>query len=160
MPIRVVLLMFIAAVTFSACGGETTTTNAPAEIVIPENATLQEKVDLLVKAKRYEEAIQLIAAEDLTDPAMRDLMIKTRMDFGIHAEYEDSQMSMRDKIVLSMRQYVEILRLDPEHEKARAEVEQIMNIYETMPGRTLPADIMQGLRELGIDRGMKADGEN
>ncbi len=51
----------------------------------------------------------------------------------------------------ALQQYIEVLNINPENEKARAEIEQIMSIYDTMDGKSPGKEILADLRELGFD---------
>lgn len=140
------LLAFV--VLFSACSS---TTEAP-------SMTLEDQVSALVAEKKFEEALKVLKSADTNEPAVKALLAKTHLDYGIHIEYEDNTIpSMRDKMVGALYQYIEVLKLEPENEKAIAEIDQIIGIYQTMPGRTLPADILEELRARGLDGGIEAD---
>ena len=134
--------------TFSACSG---TADSPA-------LTLEDQVSALVSEKKFDEAIKVLKSADTNEPAVQALLAKTHLDYGIYIEYDDNTIpSMRDKMVGALYQYIEVLKLQPENEKAIAEIDQIIGIYQTMPGRTLPADIIEELRARGLDGGIEAD---
>jgi hypothetical protein len=140
------LLAFVF--TFAACTG---TTDAP-------SMTLEDQVGALVAELKFEEAIKVIKSADMNEPSVKALLAKTHLDYGIHIEYNDNTIpTMRDKMVGALYQYIEVLKLQPDNEKAIAEIDQIIGIYQTMPGRTLPADILEELRARGMDGGIEAD---
>jgi hypothetical protein len=141
--------LFLAFVlTFAACTG---TTETP-------SMTLEDQVGALVAELKFEEAIKVIKSADVNEPAVKALLAKTHLDYGIHIEYNDNTIpTMRDKMVGALYQYIEVLKLQPDNEKAMAEIDQIIGIYQTMPGRTLPADIIEELRARGMDGGIEAD---
>jgi hypothetical protein len=140
---------FLAFVlTLTACTG---TTESP-------SMTLEDQVGALVAELKFEEAIKVIKSADVNEPAVKALLAKTHLDYGIHIEYNDNTIpTMRDKMVGALYQYIEVLKLQPDNEKAMAEIDQIIGIYQTMPGRTLPADIIEELRARGMDGGIEAD---
>ncbi len=145
-----ILSTFLLAIvfTFAACTGAT---DAP-------SMTLEDHVGALVAELKFEEAIKMIKSADTNEPSVKALLAKTHLDYGIHIEYNDNTIpSMRDKMVGALYQYIEVLKLQPENEKAMAEIDQIIGIYQTMPGRTLPADIVEELRARGMDGGIEAD---
>ena len=137
---RFLSLLMIAAL-FISCSNET-----------PEN--IDEQVNQLIAEDNYTEALSLL---DNADPAeseadINELKEKTHLNYGLYLEYrgpEDS--SMRDRMTSALEQYVEVLKLNPENEKARTEIDQIMGIYETMPDRSPGEEILTELRELGFD---------
>ena len=134
--------------TFSACSG---TADSPA-------LTLEDQVSALVSEKKFDEAIKVLKSADTNEPAVQALLAKTHLDYGIYIEYDDNTIpSMRDKMVGALYQYIEVLKLQPENEKAIAEIDQIIGIYQTIPGRSLPADMIEELRARGLDGGIEAD---
>jgi len=141
-------LLLAIVFTFTACTG---TTDAP-------SLTLEDQVGALVAELKFEEAIKVIKSADMSEPSVKALLAKTHLDYGIHIEYNDNTIpTMRDKMVGALYQYIEVLKLQPDNEKAMAEIDQIIGIYQTMPGRTLPADIVEELRARGMDGGIEAD---
>jgi hypothetical protein len=125
----------------------------------PQAVTLEEQVASLVEEKKFDEAISLLQSADNNEPTVVALLAKTHLDYGIYIEYDNNEIPMRDKMTGALRQYIEVLKLEPENEKAIAEIDQIIGIYQTMPGRTLPADILDELRARGLDGGIQPDAE-
>ncbi len=147
---KAIFSTFLLAVvlTLSACSG---TTEAP-------SLTLEDQVAALVAEKKFDEALKVLKTADTNEPAVKALLAKTHLDYGIYIEYDDNTIpTMRDKMVGALYQYIEVLKLEPENEKAIAEIDQIIGIYQTMPGRTLPADIIEELRARGLDGGIEVD---
>ncbi|NIT58742.1 MAG: hypothetical protein GWN00_21715 [Aliifodinibius sp.] len=58
---------------------------------------------------------------------------------------------MRDRMTSALEQFIEVLELNPDNEKARQEIRQIMGIYNTMPDKSPGDDIISELNELGFD---------
>ena len=58
---------------------------------------------------------------------------------------------MRDKINGALAQYVEVLKLNKNNEKAISEIEQILGIYSTFPDRGPDETILAELRNLGFN---------
>lgn len=115
---------------------------------------LSQQVDDYIAEDRYEEALELI---ENTNPGetkadLSELREKTHLNYGIYLEYrgpEDS--SMRDRMTAALEQYIEVLNINTNNEKARSEIQQIMSIYQTMPDRSPGEKIMKDLRALGFD---------
>lgn len=145
-------LFFVLIILFSACGNQT-----EPQVAEQQAVTLEEQVAALVEEKKFDDAINLLKLADTNEPNVLALLAKTHLDYGIYIEYDNNDIPMRDKMTGALRQYIEVLKLEPENEKAIAEIDQIIGIYQTMPGRTLPADILDELRARGLDGGIQAD---
>lgn len=135
------LFFSLIAVLFISCANET-----------PENVA--ERVDQLIAEDNYTQALNILEntnAEE-TDANLSELKEKTYLNYGLYLEYrgpEDS--SMRDRMTSALEQFIEVLKINPDNEKARTEIEQIMGIYETMPDKSPGDDIIGELNELGFD---------
>jgi hypothetical protein len=58
---------------------------------------------------------------------------------------------MRDKMNSALRQYIEVLKINPDNEKATSEIEQILDIYSSFPDRSPDADVLEALKQLGFN---------
>lgn len=58
---------------------------------------------------------------------------------------------MRDRMTSALEQYIAVLKINPDNEKARSEIEQIMSIYNTMPDKSPGEEIISQLNELGFN---------
>ncbi|MGM0545635.1 MAG: hypothetical protein ACQEST_02845 [Bacteroidota bacterium] len=135
------LFLSLIALLFISCSNET-----------PEN--LPEQIDQLIAEDNYSEALDLLnnADPEQTDANIPELKEKTYLNYGLYYEYrgpEDS--SMRERMTTALEQFIEVLKINPDNEKARTEVQQIMDIYETMPDKSPGDDIVSELNELGFD---------
>lgn len=133
--------LLLLSVTFLACSSSS-----------PED--LPKKIDQLIAEDNYQQAIELLSNADPqnVDADISKLKEKTYLNYGLYLEYrgpEDS--SMRDRMTSALEQYIKVLNINSENQKARSEIKQIMGIYDTMPNRTPGEDIMNDLRELGFD---------
>lgn len=118
----------------------------------PENLT--ERVDQLIAEDDYTTAITLLedADQEETDADISELKEKTHLNYGLYLEYrgpEDS--SMRERMTTALEQFIEVLNINSENEKARTEIKQIMSVYSTMDGKSPGDEILDDLRELGFD---------
>ena len=112
------------------------------------------RVDQLIAEDNYQKAIELVENADpaAVDADLPKLKEKTYLNYGLYLEYrgpEDS--SMRDRMTSALEQFVKVLNINPQNQKARSEVEQIMGIYSTMPDKSPGEEILADLRELGFD---------
>lgn len=137
---RYLFLSFIALL-FISCSNET-----------PEN--LSERVDQLIAEDDYSQALDLLdnADPEQTDADIPELKEKTHLNYGLYMEYRGpEESSMRDRMTTALEQYIEVLKINPDNEEARSEIEQIMSIYDTMPDNSPGDDIINELNELGFD---------
>lgn len=113
----------------------------------PEN--VGKRVDQLIDQNKYDEALSMLNDMDKS-PEVKLQLEKAHLNYGIYLEYEGGDRSMRDRMTDALRQYIEVLRLNPKNQKAHAEVQQIMGIYKTMPDKNVPDDIVNALDEMGV----------
>ena len=137
---RFILLLLLSAL-FISCSSST-----------PEN--LSEEVDRLIAEEEYQEAIKLLEnADDSENEAdVAELKEKTYLNYGLFLEYRGPEgSSMRDRMTSALEQFIKVLEVNPENQKARSEIKQIMGIYETMPNRSPGDEILKDLEALGIE---------
>lgn len=118
----------------------------------PKNLT--EEVNRYIAEDSYTKALELLNNADSTETEA-DLSIlkeKTYLNYGLYLEYRGPEgSSMRDRMTSALEQYIEVLKINPQNEKARAEIKQIMSIYSTMPDRSPGEEILKELRKLGFE---------
>ena len=115
---------------------------------------LEEHVDQLIAEDNYVEALDLINSADPaeTEADLQTLKEKTHLNYGIYLEYRGPEGStMRDRMTSALEQYIEVLKINDQNQKAISEIEQIMGIYETMPENSPGEEIITELNELGFD---------
>jgi FPC/CPF motif-containing protein YcgG len=135
------LLLLLSTALFVACSNDT-----------PED--LEKQVEQFISEDNYTDALSLLNDADPanTEADIPELKEKAHLNYGLYLEYrgpEDS--SMRDRMTSALEQYIEVLNINPQNEKARAEIKQIMGIYDTMPDKSPGEEILSDLRELGFD---------
>lgn len=119
--------------------------------VVDENAPLPEKVDQLIQANEYETALSLLSEENQQDPTIQQLLEKTHLNYGLHSMNTFDQTEMRTRMNRALTQFTEVLRINPENQVARTNVNQILSIYKTIPDRNPEPDVLEGLEEVGIE---------
>lgn len=141
------LFIIAVIVSFTACSqNEESQSNTE----IAESASLTERIDVLLDNDQYIEAVEILKNEEDSEEVLL-LREKTYLNFGLYLEYRDSNVTnMRDKMNGALRQYIQVLRINPDNEKAITEIEQILGIYSTFPDRSPDPDIMAELEELGF----------
>jgi hypothetical protein len=118
---------------------------------IPEFNTLEEKVDYLIEQNMYEEALDELENEDIEDPGIRILLEKTHLNYGLHNMNTFDETEMRTRMNDALRQFTEVLRINPQNEVAQNQIRQILQIYDTIPNRQPEDDVIAGLREVGFN---------
>lgn len=140
---QTVLYVLLAAVMLTSCGEET----AEVESDMPLDA----QVDLLIEQNEYEAALELLSNEDRTDDEVALLLEKTHLNYGLYNMNTFDQTEMRTRMNNALRQFTEVLKINPDNSVARENIQQIMSIYATIPDRKPEEDVLEGLREIGFD---------
>ncbi|HEX6982066.1 MAG TPA: hypothetical protein VF181_04845 [Balneolaceae bacterium] len=136
-------LLLLLLTTFIACSSQT-----------PKN--LAEEVNGLIAEDNYAQALELLNNADSTKTSadISTLKEKTHLNYGLYLEYRGPEgSSMRERMTSALKQYIEVLKINPHNRKARGEIQQIMSIYQTMPDRSPGEEILKELRELGFEYG-------
>jgi len=118
----------------------------------PQN--LSEEVNQLIAEDKYEKALTILdeADEEKTQDDIPLLKEKTHLNYGIYLEYRGPEgSSMRDRMTSALEQYIAVLKINDQNQKAVSEIEQIMNIYSTMPDKSPGDEIISELNKLGFD---------
>ena len=121
-----------------------------------QNSTVSSTVDIalqidnLVAEDKYTEALELLAGQP-DSPEILTLREMTHLNYGLFLEYRDANVTnMRDKMNNALREYVKVLRINPDNEKAISEIEQILGIYATFGSRAPADDVVADLEEFGF----------
>lgn len=134
-------LSFLALIIFVSCGKQTA-------------KNLSGQVDQLIAEDKYEQALTLISRADpqQTEADLDTLREKTHLNYGIYLEYRGPEgSSMRDRMTSALEQYIAVLKINPQNQKAISEIEQIMSIYSTIPDKSPGEEIVKELNQLGFD---------
>ncbi|MEL7833062.1 hypothetical protein [Fodinibius sp. Rm-B-1B1-1] len=135
------LFLSLIALLFISCTNET-----------PKNVA--ERVDQLIAEDNYTQALNILNDADAeeTDTNLNELKEKTYLNYGLYLEYRGPEGStMRDRMTSALEQYIEVLKINPDNQKARTEIDQIMSIYSTMPDKSPGDEIISELNKLGFD---------
>ncbi|WP_372635047.1 hypothetical protein [Fodinibius sp.] len=133
--------LLLLSVLFVSCSSST-----------PED--LSGEIDRLIAEEEYSRAIELLenADEREHEADIPELKEKTYLNYGLYLEYRGpEESSMRDRMTSALEQFIKVLEINPENEKARTEIQQIMGIYETMPDRSPGDEIVEDLQALGVE---------
>ena len=141
------LFIFSLLLGFAACSSNQEADQNSSQ---PTEETLTTRIEALLDADQYIEAIEILKNEDDSEEVLQ-LREITYLNYGLFLEYRDSNVTnMRNKMNGALRQYIEVMRINPDNEKALTEIEQILGIYSTFPDRSPDPDIMEALTELGF----------
>lgn len=114
----------------------------------PQNLSTQ--IDALIEKDMYTDALTILEGQEASEE-VNTLKEKVYLNYGLFLEYRDSNVTnMRDKMNGALTQYVEVLKLNKDNEKAITEIEQILGIYSTFPDRSPDEAIVAELKELGF----------
>jgi hypothetical protein len=129
---------------FSACGNDS-------REIIDENLPLPQQIDRLIEANEYETALEILRNMDTNDSEVRLQLEKTHLNYGLHSMNTFDQTEMRTRMNNALTQFTEVLRINPDNRVAREQIEQIMDIYETIPDRQPEPEVLEGLRDVGFN---------
>ncbi|PWN05927.1 hypothetical protein [Rhodohalobacter mucosus] len=143
--------LFLSIIVLSAVSSLFTGCNNESSEIVDENLPLPQKIDRLIEANEYETALSLLSNEDREDPDIRLLLEKTHLNYGLHSMNTFDQTEMRTRMNNALTQFTEVLKINPQNQVARDQIEQIMAIYSTIPNRQPEPEVLEGLREVGFD---------
>lgn len=118
----------------------------------PKN--LSDTIDQLISEDNYTQALDYLqnADESSTEANLDTLKVKTHLNYGLYLEYRGpDDSSMRDRMTGALKQYIEVLKINRNNEKANSEIQQIMGVYQMMPNRSPGDDVIQELNNLGFN---------
>ncbi len=110
--------------------------------------TLDQQVDQLVTEAKFDEAMELLD-ETSSEEALK-LREDVHLRHGIYLIYNADPSQMRENANNALREFIAVLELNPDNEKARAEIEQILGIYRSFPDRQPAEDVLEQLRDFGF----------
>lgn len=112
---------------------------------------LNDRIDYLIEDNRYQEALDILEDEDQSDSNVQTLREKTHLNYGLHSMNTFDQSEMRTRMNNALRQFTEVLKINPQNDVARNQIEQILQVYSTIPDRQPDDDVIAGLREIGFN---------
>ncbi len=118
---------------------------------IDENLPLEQQVDRLIENNSYTTALNILAQYDRENPEIKVLLEKTHLNYGLHSMHTFDQTEMRTRMNNALVQFTEVLKLNPNNVVAREQIEQILMIYSTIPNREPDPDVIEALREVGVE---------
>ncbi|MTI87441.1 MAG: hypothetical protein FH748_05675 [Balneolaceae bacterium] len=135
--------LFIVIALISACS-QPKNNKETAEI------TLSQQIDTHINNDEYEKALELLQTKS-EEPDIATLSEKTHLNYGIYLIYNADPSTMRENANNALGQFIEVLKINPDNQKAISEIEQILSIYRSFPHRKPKDEVMEDLKELGFE---------
>jgi PBP1b-binding outer membrane lipoprotein LpoB len=139
---RILLFAILTAGFITACN--------QSEKKAEQEQTLEQQVNSLVEEARFEDAMAILDGRP-TSPEVVALKENVHLQHGIYLIYNSDPSQMRENANNALLEFIAVLEINPENEKAIAETEQILGIYRTFPDRSPEPEIIEKLKELGFD---------
>ena len=141
-----ILGICVLSISFMSCSSNSEEQNS----TLSSTVDIALQIDKLVAEDKYTEALELLEGQ-LDSPEILTLKEMTHLNYGLFLEYRDANVTnMRDKMNNALREYVKVLRINPDNEKALSEIEQILGIYATFGNRAPAEDVVADLEEFGF----------
>jgi hypothetical protein len=135
-PMKITSLFLMLFVFFSACSDS------------PQ--TLDQQVDVLINEQKFDEALVLLNDQPASE-SVSSLKERVHLQHGIYLIYNADPSQMRENANNALREFIAVLEINPDNEKARAEIQQIINIYKTFQNRQPDEEVIKQLEELGFE---------
>ena len=141
-----ILGISVLSISFMSCSSSSEEQNS----TLSSTVDIALQIDKLVAEDKYTEALELLEGQP-DSPEILTLKEMTHLNYGLFLEYRDANVTnMRDKMNNALREYVKVLRINPDNEKAISEIEQILGIYATFGNRAPAEDVVADLEEFGF----------
>jgi tetratricopeptide (TPR) repeat protein len=141
-----ILGICVLSISFMSCSSNSEEQNS----TLSSTVDIALQIDKLVAEDKYTEALELLEGQP-DSPEILTLKEMAHLNYGLFLEYRDANVTnMRDKMNNALREYVKVLRINPDNEKALSEIEQILGIYATFGNRAPAEDVVADLEEFGF----------
>ena len=115
-----------------------------------QEMTMEQEVNSLIEEAKFDEAMAILDGKPRS-PEVIALEEKVHLQHGIYLIYNSDPSQMRENANKALREFIAVLEINPENEKAIAETEQILGIYRSFPDRQPADDVVEKLNELGFE---------
>lgn len=127
-----------------------------------QNKTLKQKAEYLINSNNmdqnknndfspalYQQVVKQLKAKN--DPASQNLLAQVYLRHGMYKLYNGPiKGNMHEAVTESLQDFINVLHIDPHNQKARHEINQILNIYKTMPNKSVAKPLVPKLQKLGF----------
>lgn len=107
-------------------------------------------VDAWIEQNQYDQALEYLAGQDTSSADIRLLLEKTHLNNAFYSMSTFDPGQMRTRMNDALRSFAKVLRINPSNQTAREQINQILGVYRTMPGRGPEPDVTEELRALGF----------
>lgn len=113
------------------------------------SGTMEEKVDTWIENNDYDAALEWLGTQDETNPDVKQQLEKVWLNYGYHSMNVFDPAEMRTQMNWALTCFAEVLTLNEQNEAARAQIDQILDVYATMPDRGPDPEVMDRLAPFG-----------
>lgn len=146
---------------------ETSPQNEGAQAMIPaklESASLQEKVHFLLSSDNSDQN----PSNDFNPALFKEVVPQLEKQKNSQATQELAQLYLKDGIwnmyygpytatakmrlavTAALKDFIHVLELDPGNQEAKHQITQIIDVYKTMPNKSVPQEVVPDLKKLGF----------
>lgn len=141
-PMRILLISFLSLGLLAACSQSESQDQTTGEL------TLEQQVEQDISDANFDAAYE--AVEEAAPENAQELKEEIHLQHGIHLIYNADPSQMKESANNALREFIKVLEINPENEKARAEIDQILAIYRSFPDRQPEQEILDELEEMGF----------
>lgn len=134
-----IVLLLTTSLLIYACGDQNPDGNPGEPASVDE---LGERVEAHNQNEEFEEALDLLRDSDEEDPEVQSMLETVHMNYALYLTYEVGQDNMRKNMPKALEHYRRVLELNPDHERAQQEIDQIEEIYQQL-GRDIPEGVAE-----------------
>ncbi|HKJ31527.1 MAG TPA: hypothetical protein VKA34_06845 [Balneolales bacterium] len=124
--------------------------------------TLKQKAEYLINSNNmdqnknndfspalYKQVVSQLKTKD--DSASQHLLAQVYLRHGMYKLYNGPvKGNMHEAVTESLQDFINVLNMEPHNKKARAEINQILKIYKTMPNKSVAKELVPKLQKLGF----------
>lgn len=130
---KLLSVFIIAALYITACNNETA--EAPEDIV--------SAVQHYNETDQYDDAFEVLGSSLAKEHEhYEQLRLATHLNYALYLTYEAEQVPMTQRMPDALRHFRRVLELDPQNERAEAEIALIESIYNQL-GRDIPEGVAE-----------------
>lgn len=164
---NIIVLLVFSGLVFAGCSSKkakNSSKSGNSEVIAArfKNKTLKQKAEYLIHSNDmdqnkknnfspalYSEVVRQLKAKH--DTASQHLLAQVYLRHGVYKIYHGPvHGSMRKAVTESLQDFIRVLKIEPQNKKARAQIEQILNIYKTMPNKSVAKSLVPELKKLGF----------
>ena len=117
----------------------------------PQFESINEQIDYMIDQNRYEEALDYLDESTSDERERNRLREKVHLNYGLYSMNTFDEDEMRTRMNDALRQFIRVLEINSDNDVARTQIDQILQVYETIPDRQPEDDVQEGLREVGFN---------